>query len=698
MMRKIIQATLVIQIIMFFLIALYWANLFNQNKLLYSDAETVIVLSEQPDKQALSLEKKLTGLQAVASHTKVEITKVVWQDATTMTLYTNTPERFKLSTHKTSETKTGLSNQRGDFRWFDQRQTIELKSLAQLGESGVDGTYYLRGSTAELAKAKTQLATVLQANVAVDENFLGNLYFLIAFVTEPLLIAIVLLSFAMTTYALLFMLIQQSKKIALMQVMGYRKGQQLQKILQLFYRPLAIGFSSGSVLLCGLLLWRYQSGGNLIQTLVFAGGAILLLLCLIVSVTMSWLFIVNRVNHCHLYIKAKKPILPVLIVSKVTLIVFLIVLPLFVKQSVSHYAAIKQSQQADALWQQTKTVDQFSAQFMTQDYVALQPYEEKLKTFYLENTDNLMIIDAPHYQDDEKWQRRSRETQIDPDEGNTIMVNAAYLNRHPIYQADGKKINQVDIVVAPYTLNLLVPEKYKDEEKSIRERFAADFLFSAYELLPTYDETATPPTVTVNLIWVKDKQRYFSYVADVASATANQIPDPIVTVDTGNLAASVYYSIMTRNFFLIRQDENTDTEQWQAKLVDSGIRELIQTITPVYDQRAAQLRQHEQRVFFYTSLLGLTVMTIVFAFLSFNYALFERHKRKIILQTYYGSSLLSILCQHYVKWMGLDIVVLSLATLLFYRSAFVPVLLLMIGLQSVLLIMQLNKKRGEGND
>lgn len=94
------------------------------------------------------------------------------------------------------------------------------------------------------------------------------------------------------------------------------------------------------------------------------------------------------------------------------------------------------------------------------------------------------------------------------------------------------------------------------------------FLFSAYELSPIYDETA------------------------------NQIPDPIVTVDTGNLAASVYYSIMTRNMFLIRHDAHIDTGQWQAKLVDSGIRELIQTITPVYDQRAAQLRQHEQRVFF----------------------------------------------------------------------------------------------------
>ncbi|WP_156921114.1 hypothetical protein [Brochothrix campestris] len=57
-MKKLIQTTLVLQIIVFFLIALYWANLFNQNKLLYSDAETVIVLSEQPDKQALPLAKK----------------------------------------------------------------------------------------------------------------------------------------------------------------------------------------------------------------------------------------------------------------------------------------------------------------------------------------------------------------------------------------------------------------------------------------------------------------------------------------------------------------------------------------------------------------------------------------------------------------------------------------------------------------
>lgn len=85
----------------------------------------------------------MTGLQTVARDTKVEVTKVVWQSATNMLLYTNAPERFIANTNGANKTDGRLSNQRGDFKWFDQRQTIELKSLAQLSESGTDGTYYL---------------------------------------------------------------------------------------------------------------------------------------------------------------------------------------------------------------------------------------------------------------------------------------------------------------------------------------------------------------------------------------------------------------------------------------------------------------------------------------------------------------------------------------------------------------------------
>ena len=92
------------------------------------------------------------------------------------------------------------------------------------------------------------------------------------------------------------------------------------------------------------------------------------------------------------------------------------------------------------------------------------------------------------------------------------------------------------------TLNLLVPEQYHDMEQEILAAWREYFYFEKVEAENDYNERAgekeqldiAENQLTVNIIYVKDGQRYFTYRSDCASADGSWITDPLVQIYTGN--------------------------------------------------------------------------------------------------------------------------------------------------------------------
>ena len=80
------------------------------------------------------------------------------------------------------------------------------------------------------------------------------------------------------------------------------------------------------------------------------------------------------------------------------------------------------------------------------------------------------------------------------------------------------------------------------------------FYFEKVEAENNYNEMAgreerldiTEDQLTVNIIYVKDGQRYFTYRSDCASADGSWITDPLVQIYTGNIHCNYAHSFLTQ--------------------------------------------------------------------------------------------------------------------------------------------------------
>ncbi|MEG2892874.1 MAG: DUF1430 domain-containing protein [Clostridium sp.] len=105
-----------------------------------------------------------------------------------------------------------------------------------------------------------------------------------------------------------------------------------------------------------------------------------------------------------------------------------------------------------------------------------------------------------------------------PMEHTFSLVNPNYLKENPSYDTKGKRVS-----VSENNKNwvLLVPDKYKKNEKSIRDYY--DIYMRSFG--PSYK-------AKLEIIWTKSNQKYFSYNFSVNANDGNYVKDPILFVGT----------------------------------------------------------------------------------------------------------------------------------------------------------------------
>lgn len=119
--------------------------------------------------------------------------------------------------------------------------------------------------------------------------------------------------------------------------------------------------------------------------------------------------------------------------------------------------------------------------------------------------------------------------EIDPN-GRCIRVSRNYFVHNPIETADGSDLTG-QFVYDDLTLNLLVPEKYRDMEDDIVEAHRDRFYFEKVEAENAYNQEAgisermniAKEDLKINIIYVKDGQNYFSFRSDCAQQTGCKV-------------------------------------------------------------------------------------------------------------------------------------------------------------------------------
>lgn len=215
----------------------------------------------------------------------------------------------------------------------------------------------------------------------------------------------------------------------------------------------------------------------------------------------------------------------------------------------------------------------------------------------LENHVNAFVVDAYNYQsiDDEgtplyTMNGMEYPQEIDP-YGQCIQVSKNYFQYNPIETADGCDLVE-QIIYDDLILNVLVPEKYRDMEEQIIDAYRESFYFQKVHATNVYNEMAGIDTTLdvleeslgVNIIYVKDGQRYFTFRSDCAVSTDNWITDPIVQIFTSNIHCNYAHSFMTQwlYFYSDAEDAKGAYQDIEPYVTQCGAGNSIQSVVSLY--------------------------------------------------------------------------------------------------------------------
>lgn len=154
--------------------------------------------------------------------------------------------------------------------------------------------------------------------------------------------------------------------------------------------------------------------------------------------------------------------------------------------------------------------------------------------------------------------------EIDPN-GHCIRVSRNYFAHNPIEAADGSNLTE-QFIYDNLTLNLLVPEKYRDMEEDIAAAHRDRFYFEKVEAENSYNQEAgisdrmnlAKEDLKINIIYVKDSQDYFSFRSDCAQQTGCKVEDPIVQIYTGNIHCNYAHSFMSQWVYIPSEAESAE--------------------------------------------------------------------------------------------------------------------------------------------
>lgn len=216
----------------------------------------------------------------------------------------------------------------------------------------------------------------------------------------------------------------------------------------------------------------------------------------------------------------------------------------------------------------------------------------------LEDHVNAFVMEAYNYQsiDDEgtpvyTMNSMDYPQEIDPN-GQSIRVSKNYFQYNPIETANGSDLVE-QIIYDDLTLNILVPEKYRDMEEQIIEAYREDFYVEKIEVANEYNKMAgidkvldiPEESLNVNIIYVSDGQKYFTFRSDCAVSTDNWITDPIVQIYTSNIHCQYAFSFMTQWVYFYSDEENAEDayQDIEPYVEQCNAENSIQNVVSIYE-------------------------------------------------------------------------------------------------------------------
>lgn len=346
----------------------------------------------------------------------------------------------------------------GTFSILEKKSIINIKKLSDAGSENWNGIYYFSAiqDEATFSKIKSQIAekgvTLSDDQISIQNNS--------SFVNILTYVPLIFLLVILTT---IYNYISKYKEISVMLLNGYSFNTILKRLARMYFLINTIIIIGITILLStlhfityGILNWRLYFSGFISLSII---GIILTLVEGVCGLFMKYIDISICLHN-------KKPQAQINIVNIIAKVCFCFII---VYVGTSSAMKIEEFGKANYNMQDWRETINYA-------YTTMQPYNEtyskdtyeigsKCQELYarLEKDGAILMRPSDYYSSDSDFKKLVHETQpIYTAE--RIDVNNNYLNKHPVYDIDGKKVQPA---LEDGSLTILIPEKYESQRAEI---------------------------------------------------------------------------------------------------------------------------------------------------------------------------------------------------------------------------------------
>ncbi|MCL1989791.1 MAG: DUF1430 domain-containing protein [Defluviitaleaceae bacterium] len=530
---------------------------------------------------------------------------------------------------------------------------LTIGSIYQAQNFALDGSYVLHTSDLHLV---TQLLTALDefllftelgyfrsvnTNMLTRGLILVQLNQLFEFVFISLVITLVVIS------ALISYVIGKLKSHAIYLLHGYSVRTVVKSAVIAVMKIVGVSSAISCVFFIGYLMLLGRHVFILPMMLFFALLMMLLMVGYALIIVLVMKGYLKRLRATAL-IKGNKPYLLVQLLNHGLKIVFIFFFVTVLDASLFNLQEINQRLAHLSHWQNAQNIYTINMQNVGQfrnNFAIERDYDFRKLNFYeaMSASHSGFIMNVA----DIDWFDGYKEAGLDAPyeyypEGYTITVSPNFFQFNPIETLNGVAIKD-QIIWDDHVLNVLIPEALMPREAAVYQFYLGRFyhqkvhvsnIFNEELNLPLYEKSIDE--LSVNLIYVKDNQYYFSFnYWWVSPRTGGRLLDPTVRIYTGNIDLSSLTAMMTSSFYFYT-DALNPFDEILPFITESGLESVIFRVDSVFDGNMRNLRSVQEqfiRLIGFIAILMIASVTVTYSLMA-NY--FERNKFKLFVKAKFG--------------------------------------------------------------
>lgn len=579
--------------------------------------------------------------QDLTMHGKIELRNGSWPTSGTSEFISNA--------------KSGEDSQVGIINNITPGFNLSISHLDNTKNTTLDGIYYINTSNQVIVES---ILDELKNNILYADLFYisNDAYNILNDLTTAQIIEFVIVTvliFICVFMSLIQYSIERLKSSSVLLLHGFDSNRIIRMTIIDLKKPLIL--SSGVAYLLSMIYGIYMGFGMFF--IPISMYFILLCMCLIliyvIAVNLFIQIYLHKANAINI-LKGKKPYFMIQLCNHALKAVFTVLFLVVVHFSIENFRELNHRMKATSNWvvaQNYYTVHVFDVG--QQDWNIEREITNKMIGFYSDisnyyngfimNSRNISLLDMglnPY-----EFLNNPPPLEIAPF-GNRIDISPNYLNVNQIIAVNDLPV-QDQLIYDDYTLNILVPEKFRHYQSDILRLYLEDFYFRKVEVDNIYNKefgfklNTTPiEDLYIHIIYVKDDQHYFSFNPLLNLELGNMIKDPITVVYTGNVHPSFLYSNFTHSLYFSTDSINAYDEILPF-IVEHGLESAIQRVSSTFDQNGrlvVELQEQNIRMTCFAVILLASSLTMSYSLVA-NY--FDRNKSKLFLKKIFGYTSLS---------------------------------------------------------